>query len=298
MPPSLTPHYPLRAAHESVVVCQQQQLAPEIFRLRFHCPPIARQIVPGQFVMIRLAEGDDPLLGRAFALYDTVADASGCFDCVDIVYLVVGRLTSRLAKLSTGAALQVWGPLGNGFAPEPADHLLMVAGGIGQTPFLALAKECLGRQRYGSPPRPGSRPQRVTLCYGARNAAGLAGIDDFRQAGVDVQISTEDGSRGQQGLVTDLVRPLLAESTQSVRIVCCGPEAMMHAVARLAADAEVPCHVSLESPMACGLGICFSCVVKVATPRGGWDYRRTCIDGPVFDARQIVWESPDGSRGR
>ena len=120
----------------------------------------------------------------------------------------------------------------------------------------------------------------------------MAGVEDFRRLGVDVLVSTEDGSAGRRGRVTDLLPGVLdaaRSAGQACRVVCCGPEPMMEAAARIARDGNVPCQVSLESPMACGIGICFSCVAKVIDSQGGWDYRRTCVEGPVFDARQIVW---------
>jgi dihydroorotate dehydrogenase electron transfer subunit len=165
----------------------------------------------------------------------------------------------------------------------------MVAGGIGQTPFLALAQEALHKKRYGDSPRDVPRPLHVTLCYGARTADYLAGVEDFQQLGVDVRLATDDGSRGHHGLVTDLVKQVLAEHHGRPRIVCCGPEPMMEAVAHIAREAHVPCQVSLETPMACGIGICFTCVAKVRQPGGGWDYKRTCVEGPVFDAAAIEW---------
>jgi dihydroorotate dehydrogenase electron transfer subunit len=165
----------------------------------------------------------------------------------------------------------------------------MVAGGIGQTPFLALAQEALGQKTYGNPPRSAARASRVTFCYGARTRDYFAGVEDFERLGIEVRLATDDGSRGHRGLVTDLLRQVLAESGDERRIVCCGPEPMMEAAARIAAEAEVPCEVSLETPMACGIGICFSCVAKVRQPDGSWDYKRTCVEGPVFDAGRIVW---------
>jgi len=111
-----------------------------------------------------------------------------------------------------------------------------------------------------------------------------------------VRLSTDDGTMGHQGLVTDLLKDLLAEKTttgssasRQTRIVCCGPEPMMKAVARIASQADIPCQVSLETPMACGIGICFSCVTRVRDASGTWDYKRTCVDGPVFEASQIDW---------
>ena len=103
--------------------------------------------------MLRLAGLNDPLLGRPLALYDVTRDASGTPTAIDVVYLTLGKMTHRLAQYSPGEELEVWGPLGNGFPPRAAKHLIMVAGGIGQTPFLALGQEYLGRRRYGDPPR-------------------------------------------------------------------------------------------------------------------------------------------------
>jgi dihydroorotate dehydrogenase electron transfer subunit len=169
------------------------------------------------------------------------------------------------------------------------DHLILVAGGIGQTPFVAVARESLGRRTYGTPARPAARAQRVTLCYGARSADLLAGLDDFAGAGVEVLVSTDDGSRGHHGLVTNLLTEQLNGRTTSTRILSCGPEPMLAAVARIAASVGVPCEVSLETPMACGIGICFTCVAKVRDATGNWDYKRTCVDGPVFHAGLIEW---------
>lgn len=280
-------HYADRACFSTVEVAENRRIARDTYRLRFFSAEIAQQVTPGQFIMLRLAGSNDPLLGRPFALYDTVVDEAGRAIGVDVVYLVVGKLTRKLAAVSPGQPLEVWGPLGNGFPPQPADHLLMVAGGIGQTPFLALAQEYLGRRRYGLPPRGVLQASRVTLCYGARNREYLAGVEDFERLGVSVQISTDDGSAGHHGLVTDLLRSELAQNQASCRVVCCGPERMMEAVAEITQQAGVACQVSLETPMACGIGICFSCVAKVREPAGGWDYRRTCVEGPVFDAAAI-----------
>ena len=275
-----------RAVSRTVVVRENVQLARDTFRVRFDCPEIAQRIVPGQFLMMRLAGCNDPLLARPLALYDTVLAADGTPSGVDVVYLVVGKFTSRLAQLITGQRLEVWGPLGNGFAPRSVDHLVMVAGGIGQTPFLALAREYLGKRKFGALPR-AANAQQVTLCYGARSAEYLAGVADFAALGVHVLTSTDDGTSGHHGLVTDLLHHAIDGPKPPSHIVCCGPEPMMHAVAKIATTASIPCEVSLESPMACGIGICFSCVARVRDESGNWDYRRTCVEGPVFDAATI-----------
>jgi len=294
--------YADHARQYQVVVTENVQLATDTYRVRFEGPELAAKILPGQFLMIRLPGCDDPLLGRPFALYDTVLDSAGQPVGVDVVYLVVGKLTGLLAQCRPGDRLDVWGPLGNGFFAEPAesaakpvDHLVMVAGGIGQTPFLALGRQFLGGRSYGDAKRQVATAQSATLCYGVRRKDLLAGEDDFRASGIDLRISSDDGSVGHHGLVTELLERTLDEkSSASCRIACCGPEPMMEAVAKIALARGVTCEVSLETPMACGIGICFSCVVKTKQLDGddnleGWDYKRTCVDGPVFEAGEIVW---------
>lgn len=283
-------YYADRAEQHQVVVAENEQLATDTYRVRFECPELAAKIEPGQFLMIRLPGCDDPLLGRPFALYDTVLDENGQPEGVDVVYLVVGKLTKLLAQCQVGDALEIWGPLGNGFSAEPIDHLIMVAGGIGQTPFLALGRKFLGGRGYGQTGAITQPAESVTLCYGVRRADLLAGADDFRNCSIDLRVSSDDGSIGHHGLVTELLEQTLDEkSSASCRIACCGPEPMMEAVAKIALAREVSCEVSLETPMACGIGICFSCVVKTKQPDGDWDYKRTCVDGPVFGAEKIEW---------
>jgi dihydroorotate dehydrogenase electron transfer subunit len=281
-------YYADQAVQYAAEIVENVRLARDTFRVRFVAPEIARRIVPGQFLMLRLAGLNDPLIGRPLALYDTVHSANGQPEAVDVVYLVKGKLTSRLCHAKPGQRLEVWGPLGNGFRVS-GTHLIMVAGGIGQTPFLALAKEALGLKQYGEPPRSVPRASRVTFCYGARSAEYFAGLDDFERLGVDILLATDDGSRGHHGFVTDLLKQVLAEQPENPHIVCCGPEPMMEAVAKIAAAAGVPCQISLETPMACGIGICFTCVAKIKQPDGGWDYKRTCVEGPVFDAELVEW---------
>lgn len=284
--------YPDRAWFGAAAVIENVRVAQATYRVRLECPELAERIVPGQFLMVRLPGCNDPLLGRPLALYDTIRDVHGRAVAVDIVYLVVGKLTSRLANCAAGQQLEVWGPLGNGFPQRSADqardeHLILVAGGIGQTPFLALARERLGQQVYGDGTRTSARPRQITFCYGARSADYLACVDDFERLGIEVRLSTDDGSAGRQGFVTDLLSAALDETKLRPLVIGCGPEPMLAAMARLLQQRGVEGLVSLETPMACGLGICFSCVARVRDASGGWDYRRTCVEGPVFDAAAI-----------
>jgi dihydroorotate dehydrogenase electron transfer subunit len=272
-------------AHVTAPVTANDRLARNTYRLRLRAPELARAIRPGQFLMLRLPGITDPLLGRPFALYDTVLDGNGEPAEVDVVHLVVGKMTGLLAHLEPGDRVEAWGPLGNGFPDlHGLDHVALVAGGIGQTPFLAHVRELLGTRGYGGrPPRLGA--EQVSLYYGVRTADLAAGVEDFRSAGAEVHLASDDGSLGFRGFVTQL----LGQHPPPRHLVGCGPEPMLKALAALAGRWGVPCHLSLETPMACGVGVCFSCVTKVKTP-DGWDYKRVCVEGPVFDAASLAWD--------
>ena len=268
---------------------KHRPIAKDTWQLTFAAPNLASRAVPGQFFMVRIAGQNDPLIGRALAMYDMHCDAAGQPHSVSVVYTVKGKFTQALSRCGVGDRVEVWGPLGNGFSTAPIDHLILVAGGVGQTPMLTLASAALGLAAYGE--KHGNAPfaKKVTLCYGARTREYLAGLDDFERVCSEVRIATDDGSLGHHGRVTEVLKEVLAESKTSCRIACCGPEPMMEAVSEVASSFGVPCEVSLETPMACGIGICFTCVAKVKQEDGQWDYQRTCVEGPVFDAEKIVW---------
>jgi dihydroorotate dehydrogenase electron transfer subunit len=300
------------AAFTTARIVAHDQIADNTWRLRLDCPAIAAAAIPGQFAMIRIPHRSDPLLARPLAVYDTFFDAAdGQADdknegsprrYADFIYAVHGRFTTALRTIPIGHELIAWGPLGNGFHIPAVDHLVLVAGGIGQTALLGLGRERLGRTAYGPASR--LRPaqcSRVTCCWGARHAGLFGGIDDYRAAGIEVHQATLDGSAGLRGTVVDLLDSLFGPAgtgpslaadkptPRSLHIACCGPDPMMAAVARWSAERHISCDVSLEAPMACGIGICFTCVARVRDGSGGWDYRRTCIEGPVFDANRIEW---------
>ncbi|WP_250846971.1 dihydroorotate dehydrogenase electron transfer subunit [Aquisphaera insulae] len=273
-------------------------IARDTYRLRLAEPSIASAIRPGQFLMVRPGpEGaSDPLLGRPFALYDVVLDGAGVPAAVDIVYLVIGRGTSALASRRPGERLSVWGPLGNGFGPPPGGEggVIFVAGGIGQTPFLALGRSWMGRQAYGGERTDPPLPASPVMLYGVRNAGLLAGVDDFRAAGITVEIATDDGSAGHHGFVTGLLGRRLERGEQPSRVIGCGPAPMLAALTRLTARYRVSCEVSLENHMACGFGACFSCVAPILQSDGSTDLRRVCVEGPVFPAEAVDWSGISG----
>lgn len=276
-------------AVETARVVWHRRIADGTWRIRLDCPCLAARSVAGHFAMVRIAGRVDPLLGRPLAVYDTFlgpedADPDGPpaeRRFADFVYAVHGRFTTALATLRPGDEVTVWGPLGNGWRDVPmVDRLLLVAGGIGQTSLLTLGRD---RAAAGA---------HVTFCWGAGRAAAFGDLDDFRRAGLDVHLATLDGSAGLQGNVVDLLDRLVTDRGAAPgHVACCGPDGMMAAVAGWTAARGIGCHVSLEAPMACGIGICFTCVARVRDADGGWDWRRTCIEGPIFPAAGIAWEA-------
>lgn len=293
--------YADHARIERARIVAHRQVGDRTFRLRLDCPAIAAVWVPGQFAMLRLPGRVDPLLARPLAIYDTFQspdDTAPRGDrrshrYADFLYLVHGKFTTALSAVPAGEDLEIWGPLGNGFRRlPPVDHLVLVAGGIGQTALLAAGRAARA-----------DRASRVTLCWGARQAGALADADDFRHAGIDVHLATLDGSTGTRGTVIDLLDQVFPSGggPRPGHVACCGPEPMMAAVARWSKARDIGCTVSLETPMACGIGICFTCVAPIRVLAAGddgavdWDYRRTCVEGPVFDAEAVVW--PEAGNG-
>jgi dihydroorotate dehydrogenase electron transfer subunit len=237
-------------------------------------PALASTAVPGQFVMLRVSDNLDPLLARPFGISAVIQKRS-----IELYYQVIGRGTGLLTAARPGSTLVLHGPLGNGFpVPEKGTVPLLVAGGSGFPPLLFFAS------RYG---------KRAVLFAGSRDKECLppaAAMKDFRSRVHAVRYATEDGSRGTCGFVTDALAGYLereAGAGTSV-IYACGPRAMLAAVAGLAARHAVPCYVSMEERMACGLGVCMGC--SIAIKAGG--YKRACKEGPVFDSRDIAWSDP------
>lgn len=248
------------------------------FLLEFGSVEAARTTDPGQFFMIGMG-ASEILLRRPFSvcgLPGTFED--GTSGALQILYRVFGRGTALLASLKPGAPISVLGPLGKGFAvpPIPDARPVFVAGGIGSAPFPSLAKMVAP-----SNPRP-------LMLYGARSAGDLPLLHWFRDH-ADVVVTTDDGSLGRKALVTAPLEELLEkEDPKRLHIYACGPNPMLHAVARIAEARGVSCDLSLEAPMACGFGVCLGCVVPTKAPGGGTRFERVCFEGPVMDARRLA----------
>jgi dihydroorotate dehydrogenase electron transfer subunit len=243
-------------------------------------PEIARLARPGQFVMIKPSNRLDPLLRRPFSIFECLRHDDGQPRGISLLNKRVGAGTSLLFDAPVGDTLSVVGPLGQPFVPvDPPEEAWMVAGGVGLAPFATLAEALAER---GTP---------MTLFYGGRSAADLYYESFFERLGATLILTTEDGTRGERGRVTTPLERALAKPPASrFTIYACGPTPMMRAVARLGEAASRPVFVSLEPVMGCGMGGCYSCVVRVRRGDGS-HFVRSCLDGPVFDAARVVWDA-------
>ena len=183
-----------------------------------------------------------------------------------------------IARCRKGDRLSLIGPLGNAFlVPDSCRQLILVAGGIGVPPIRFLAQSLLERE---------GAPQRCVVFVGGRSRDDLVCISEFDLPGFLVDVSTDDGSQGHHGLVTGSLERVLDQGSADM-ICACGPPAMLKAVAAIAEARQIPCQVSIEAMMACGMGACLGCAVQVRDDDAR--YRHVCMDGPVFDARRLVW---------
>ena len=263
---------------ERVEILRNEEVAGGFCLARLRAPHIASRAEPGQFVNLQVGTGVAQLLRIPLSVCALDEEAGW----IEVLYELTGPKSRALSLAGVGVLMQCLGPLGKGFTPpQDGAATILVGGGIGVPPMLFWGKVL---QRRGCP---------VTLLVGARNKAKHLPDALLTPAANAVRRATDDGSLGHAGLVTDLLREELAgEGARSV--YCCGPHAMMRAVASVARDFTVPCQVSLEEYMACGIGICVGCAVELE--REGRDdgsdytrYGRICVDGPVFDALQVKW---------
>lgn len=247
-------------------VISNEMIAEKAGLMTLHAPVVAETVEPGQFVHLRVAKDRDFLLRRPFSVYRATGET------IQILYQVVGRGTSEMALAEAGAKMDLIGPLGRGWdIPEGMKSALIVAGGLGAAPLAMLAD------------RLSTSGVSVSVALGALTAGQLFCLDLFRQKAEKVVCCTDDGSMGIEGRVTIAADEMLAQGDFDM-VYTCGPQVMQQAVAELARKAAVPCQVSLERLMACGIGACLSCVV--ATTHGN---KRACVDGPVFDADEVLW---------
>jgi dihydroorotate dehydrogenase electron transfer subunit len=265
----------------SAAVIGNRQLSSDYNVLALAAPEIAASAAPGQFVMLKAGLGHDPLLRRPFSVFELLRDDDGAPAGISILNKRIGPSTRLIYAAQPEQQVACMGPLGRPFTiVDPPTEAWMVAGGVGLAPFAMLAQSLRSRQVS------------CTLFYGARSVHELFYLDFFRDLGIELVLTTEDGSFGERGrVVAPLGRRLAALPAGSpAMIYACGPEGMLAATAKTAMKYDRPCQVSVERIMGCGLGGCYSCVVAMRGKHGTFHHVRSCIAGPVLAGDQILWD--------
>lgn len=268
------------------IVLSNEEISPNYYRMRILAPGYDASARAGQFVMFRVQRSLPPLLRRPFGIFRTGFLPPDCDgmppkEFIELVYKVVGLGTEIMRDLHYGDQVELLGPLGRGFSlGAPDEDKILVGGGIGLVPLYMLAEKL-------------EDASRARLLMGGRTRDDIIAVTEFERLGVETYVSTEDGSLGEEGLVTQVLERKLKKYPKA-SVYACGPMPMIDAVQRICQQHQAPLQVSLEALMACGVGACLGCVVKGAghseeTPR----YLCTCKEGPVFDAEQLDWSRLD-----
>jgi len=260
---------------QQVKVLFNHQVGPAYYKIGLACSEHYAMAKAGQFIMLRITRQTQPLLRRPFSIYNLIL-ADGVPQGLEVLYKVVGQGTAMLARQRPGEIVDVLGPLGSGFLiPRQARRIYFVAGGIGVAPLVFLASQLSRR---------GLNLSDCRAFIGGRNKADLLCQNEFKQLGVAVQTTTDDGSAGDQCLITHPLEVVMEQITPDI-IVACGPMEMLSCVIGITEKYKVPCQVSIETLMACGMGACLGCAVETRDQPG--HYRHACQDGPVFDASEL-----------
>lgn len=246
------------------IVLENREIAGGVFQLSFEAGDMARSALPGSFVHIKC---DGHVLRRPISIADVDEDL------LTLVFEAKGDGTQSLSRRPPGAFLDVMGPLGNGFGAI-GGRALAVGGGMGVPPLLFAARRAAGGD--------------MSAILGFRDSGRAILEREFRELCRDVRVMTDDGSAGGRGTVEAPLREYLERGGIDV-IISCGPRPMLAAVARVAAEFNTPCRVSLEERMGCGIGACLVCACETARADGRRAMSRVCRDGPVFDSREVAW---------
>ena len=265
---------------EAGQIRSNRMISRDFFLARVLAPGVAKAVEPGQFVEVEVAPGYSPYMRLPLS----VGQRDVVEGTIDLLYETVGPKTVALSRLTSGVVVGCLGPLGRGFRPPPLGRTaVLVGGGIGVPPLLFLGEQL---RRAGHD---------VCLLIGARNIGKHLPEKILQRAADQVMLATDDGSIGHHGLVTDLLAGA-CELAGDCTVYSCGPHGMMSVTASTCRDRGIPCQVSLEEYMACGIGVCVGCVVELKPPEHGdgavspyLSYSRICVDGPVYDAERVQW---------
>ncbi len=251
-------------------IIDQIEITHNTYRITIESEIIARGSQPGQFVQLRVNEGIDPLLRRPFSIHRVYRNKNS----LDLFYKVVGRGTHLMRSFKKGDFIDLIGPLGKGFViDDNFKQAVIVAGGMGSAPMFFLIDELLNAGK------------KVALYWGAKNKEEIYHLSELKKANVEVNITTEDGSMGEKGMITDQFESSIhIHNNVSLRGVICGPKGMIWAMQKIAEKTRYPWQVSMEERMACGMGVCMGCGVKMKSGI----HKMTCSDGPVFDLSEVL----------
>ncbi len=268
-------------------ILSNREIAHGHYKMVLNAPDIARTVRPGQFVHVRCTNVNEPLLRRPFSIYRVKEEKR----VIEILYKVIGKGTAILSKRRKDEELDIIGPLGTPFKIERGiKEAIIIGGGMGIASLYLLAEEISKH----------NKKTLVKVILGARSKKLIIGKEDLiKLQGINLQIATEDGSMGFRGLATELLRDSLKNISRNpglIYIYGCGPYPMLKEVAAISKGLGLPCQVSLEERMACGIGACMGCPIKVKSrysipqSQSPFVYKLTCKDGPVFDADEVIWE--------
>ena len=264
-----------------VKILSKKTVAPNIYLMKLSAPAIAQQAIPGQFIHIKCNQNYYHLLRRPLSLHQINKDRGE----ISVLFQVVGEGTKILSEKVIGEDLNVLGPLGRGFnINSKSQNILIVGGGIGIAPLLALTEESI------------KSGKNVQVLIGACNKEMIIGEKSFKDLGIKVYIATEDGSCQYKGLVANLLTEVISV-WQTDQIFACGPKAMLKRIAEISTFYNIDCQVSLEERMGCGIGACMACVCKIKIKEEQndkeehfYNYKRVCMDGPIFQAKEVIWD--------
>lgn len=293
----------------SAKILYNKKIKKNYYEMCLSAPEIAKSALPGQFVNIKVAEEIEPLLRRPFSIHQIYRKGG-----IKILYEAIGKGSEALAKRKSGELLDTIGPLGNGFGYDGIRNALpagrnaecpacrqaggmriLVAGGMGTAPLVFLAEKLARNTRF-------TASKKLLVLLGAKTTEDIFCEKEFKEFGCEVQISTDDGSRGFKGYISDLLLKILSTiDHQPSTIYACGPTPMLKEISRISKGYDIPAQISLEAHMACGIGACMGCVIKVrnknsmqnallAGRQAEYEYRRVCKDGPVFEASRVIWD--------
>lgn len=257
---------------EKCRILDHQKVGPRHYKLILSSAYISSHTEPGQFVNVKCSESRDPLLRRPLSVH-RVSPEHKTFE---LLYEVVGKGTELLTRYFVGEEIDILGPLGQGFKVDPNKQIhILVAGGMGVAPLRALSEQITGHVVY--------------VFVGARTSDLVLCEEQFRKITDQVLVATDDGSYGKKGFISDILfdfieNGLATRDSRLATVYACGPRPMLKAIAEMASQKGIDCQLSMEERMACGVGACLGCAIKTKS-----GYKMVCKDGPVFEAKELVW---------